>query len=65
MQKKCSSATFLPADELSIVTSNEFSVADGHPTFNKQFAKSNALESANGYIKHKYREGWNLPAMPM
>ena len=52
-------------DELNIVTSDEFSVIDGHPTFNKQFAKSNALESANGYIKHKYREGWNLPAMPM
>jgi hypothetical protein len=54
-----------PSDELNIVTSDEFSVIDGHPTFNKQFAKSNALESANGYIKHKYREGWNLPAMPL
>jgi predicted dehydrogenase len=52
-------------DELDIVTSNDFCVEDGHPTFNKQFAKSNALQSAAGYIKHTYREGWNLPAMPM
>jgi hypothetical protein len=53
------------SDELSTVTSNDFSVEDGHPTFNKQVAKSNAMESANGYIKHKYRDGWNLPAMPI
>ncbi len=52
------------SDELSIVTSNDFSVNEGHPTFNKQFVKSNALETAKGYIRHNYRDGWNLPGMP-
>jgi predicted dehydrogenase len=50
---------------LKIVTTNEFKVIDGHPNFNTQYAKLNALETANEYIKHKYREGWSLPAMPV
>jgi len=52
-------------DELRIVTSNEFKVIDGHPNFNTQYASSNALESVTGYIRHTYREGWKLPAMPV
>jgi len=53
-----------PTEELNIVTSNEFKVIDGHPHFNTQYAKFNALDAANGYIKHTYRDGWSLPAMP-
>ncbi len=53
-----------PTEELNIVTSDEFKVIDGHPHFNTKYAKFNALEAANGYIKHTYREGWKLPAMP-
>jgi predicted dehydrogenase len=52
------------SEELNIVTSDEFKVIDGHPHFNTQYARFNALEAANGYIKHSYRDGWNLPAMP-
>ena len=51
-------------DELKIITSNEFKVIDGHPHFNKQFAKFNALETSKEYIRHTYREGWKLPDMP-
>ena len=51
-------------EELKIVTLDEFKVIDGHPNFNTQYAKFNALESATEYIRHTYREGWNLPAMP-
>jgi predicted dehydrogenase len=51
-------------EELRIVTSDEFKVIDGHPNFNTQFAKFNALKCATEYIRHTYREGWNLPAMP-
>lgn len=51
-------------DIIKVITSNEFKVIDGHPNFNTQYAKFNALEAASGYIKHKYREGWNLPVMP-
>jgi len=53
-----------PSDELRIVTSNDFKVIDGHPNFNTQYATCNALEAAQGYIKHAYREGWSLPGMP-
>ncbi len=50
-----------PDDVLKVVTSDEFKVIDGHPNFNTQHAKFNALEAANGFIKHTYRDGWNLP----
>jgi hypothetical protein len=53
------------SDELSIVTSNEFKVIDGHPNFDTKVAKANAQTNANEYIKHTYRNGWNLPAMPV
>jgi len=53
-----------PTEELNIVTSDEFKVIDGHPHFNTQYAKFNAREAAEGYIKHTYRNGWSLPAMP-
>ncbi len=53
----------LATEELIIVTSNEFKVIDGYPHFNKQSVKFNALECANEYIKHTYRNGWNLPKM--
>jgi hypothetical protein len=52
------------AEELRIITSNEFKVIDGHPHFNTQYAKFNALETSKEYISHTYREGWSLPSMP-
>jgi len=52
-------------DELNILTTNEFKVIDGHPHFNTQYAKTNALETVSGLIQHTYRDGWTLPAMPM
>jgi hypothetical protein len=51
-------------EELKIVTLEEFKVIDGHPNFNTKYAKFNALECANEYIKHTYRDGWKLPSMP-
>jgi predicted dehydrogenase len=52
-------------EELKIVTADNFSVHDGHPTFDKQYKTFNAKSAANEYIKHVYREGWSLPAMPV
>jgi hypothetical protein len=46
------------------VKSDDFKVVNGHPTFDKKYDTFNALESANGYIRHNFREGWTLPAMP-
>jgi hypothetical protein len=43
-------------EELKIMVSDEFKVVDGHPTFNKEYKTLNALESANYYIKHTYRQ---------
>ena len=54
-----------PTEELKIITSNEFKVVDGHPHFNTKYEKFNAAERAAEYIKHTYRNGWNLPAMPL
>ena len=42
-----------------------FTIKDGHPTFKKQWTEPvNAREFAQGLIKHEYREGYALPAMP-
>ena len=53
------------SDKLKIATTDEFKVIDGHPHFNTQYAWLNALQTAEGYIKHTYREGWSLPEMPV
>ncbi|MFW6257412.1 MAG: gfo/Idh/MocA family oxidoreductase, partial [Prolixibacteraceae bacterium] len=52
-----------PSEELKIITSDEFKVIEGHPHFNTKYATFNALEAANEYIKHEYRDGWKLPEM--
>jgi len=52
------------AEELKILSHDDFKVIDGNPTFNKKYETFNAMARANEYIKHTYREGWNLPAMP-
>jgi len=42
-----------------------FNITDGHPTFNKKMTDPiNARAFAEQLIKHNYRTGWNLPAMP-
>ena len=52
-------------EELKIVLEDNFSIKDGHPTFNTVWTDPmNAKEFANEMIKHSYRDGWTLPAMP-
>jgi hypothetical protein len=53
------------SEELKIIKSDDFKVIDGHPTFKKEYDTRNALASAAEYIKHTYRQGWNLPDMPV
>ena len=53
-----------PSEELKVVVSDKFNVVDGHPTFDRKFARLNALDTVSEYIKHNYREGWSLPEMP-
>jgi predicted dehydrogenase len=52
-------------EDLKVLLSDKFSVNDGHPTFDRKYATFNAQTAADEYIKHTYREGWNLPAMPI
>ena len=53
-----------PNENLRIISSNDFKVVDGHPYFDVKYQRFNALNISKEYIKHTYREGWNLPDMP-
>lgn len=50
-------------EELSVITSNKFTVVDGDPKFDTQYAKFNAKQTAEEFIKHNYRQGWALPGL--
>ena len=52
-------------EKLKVLTLFDFVIKEGHPHFQRDYATLNALEEANEYIKHTYREGWNLPKMPV
>jgi len=47
-----------PSDQLSILTKDNFEIVNGDPKFNKDFAKLPALETAQEWIRHTYRQGW-------
>ena len=53
------------SEKIKTVIKDGFAIHDGHPTFKKDWTE---LESAVAYaeelIKHAYRDGWSLPAMP-
>jgi hypothetical protein len=52
-------------DKIRICIEDNFSVHDGHPTFNKKWTDPMPAKAFAGeLIKHTYRNGWNLPAMP-
>lgn len=48
-------------EEIRVVTSDKFTVVDGDPKFDTQYATINAKQAAEEYIKHNYRQGWKLP----
>ncbi|MFA7583361.1 MAG: Gfo/Idh/MocA family oxidoreductase [Proteiniphilum sp.] len=58
--------TNIPADAtIKTIIEDGFKIADGHPTFNKTLTEPvNAVEYANELIKHTYKNGYQLPAMP-
>jgi hypothetical protein len=58
--------TNIPADaSIKTVIKDGFEIHDGHPTFDKTYTEpQNAVAFANEMIKHTYRKGWELPAMP-
>ncbi len=54
-----------PDETIRIVIEDGFQITDGHPTFDKTMTDPiNARAFAQELIKHNYRPGWDLPAMP-
>lgn len=52
-------------EEIRTVLEDNFSIKDGHPTFNKKWTQPmNAKEFANEMIRHTYRDGWVMAEMP-
>lgn len=52
-------------EQVRFKISNGFIIKDGHPSFNAKMSDPiNAKEFAAELIKHNYRTGWTLPAMP-
>jgi predicted dehydrogenase len=47
-------------DEIRVVTTDKFTVINGHPHFDTQYTTIKAKPAAEEYIKHAYREGWEL-----
>lgn len=45
-------------DNLKVLTSDKFEVLDGDPKFKKDYATLPALEMAEEWIRHTYRDGW-------
>jgi hypothetical protein len=54
-----------PNETIKMKISDGFSIKDGHPTWKPtETEPQSAVEFANEMIKHTYREGWKLTAMP-
>ena len=58
--------TNIPANAtVRSVIKDGFTIKDGHPTFDKTMTDPiNAQAFAKELVKHTYRDGWALPAMP-
>ncbi len=53
------------SEDVRICIEDNFSIHDGHPTFNKKWTdRMNAKAFSQELIKHTYQDGWSLPAMP-
>jgi hypothetical protein len=52
------------SDTVNVLLQDLFNVNDGHPTDNSERKTSSAKAFAQELIKHTYRAGWSLPAMP-
>jgi len=51
-------------DKVRLTISDNFTIVDGDPKFNRPNLTMNALEFASEMIKHSYRAPWSLPDMP-
>ncbi|MCI0522868.1 MAG: gfo/Idh/MocA family oxidoreductase, partial [Bacteroidales bacterium] len=54
------------AETIKICLEDHFSITDGHPTFTSKYTDPmSASQFAREMIKHTYRDGWQLPEMPV
>ena len=51
-------------ENVSMVEADNFRIVDGNPTFDAPKVSFNAKAFAQELVKHTYRDGWSLPAMP-
>jgi hypothetical protein len=52
-------------EKIKILIKDDFKIVDGDPKFNKIWTDPiDAQAFASELIKHTYRAGWSLPAMP-
>ena len=52
-------------DNVRLTISDNFTIIDGDPKFDRPDITLNAKEFAAGMVKHTYRKGWTLPDMPV
>ncbi|NLV18623.1 MAG: Gfo/Idh/MocA family oxidoreductase [Bacteroidetes bacterium] len=52
------------SDNVRLTLSDNFTIIDGDPKFDRPNITINAKAFANEMIRHIYREGWSLPDMP-
>ena len=52
------------SDNVRLTLSDNFTIIDGDPKFDRPNITINAKAFANEMIRHTYREGWSLPDMP-
>ena len=52
-------------DNVRLTISDNFTIIDGDPKFDRPNITLNAKEFAAGMVKHTYRKGWTLPDMPV
>jgi len=52
-------------DSVRLTISDNFTIVDGDPKFNRPDVKMNAKDFAADMVKHTYRKGFTLPDMPV
>ncbi|HNX43773.1 MAG TPA: Gfo/Idh/MocA family oxidoreductase [Bacteroidales bacterium] len=49
-----------PDDEIRVVSTDKFTVINGHPHFDTKYDTIKAKPASEEYIRHTYRQGWSL-----
>ena len=47
------------SENIKVVTSNKFEVVNGDPKFDTKYETIPALATAEEWIRHNYRDGWD------